>query len=333
MKAKIAALVTVLLGLLLATAPSRQSSSESEEASFVAVAQKEAVLPAIARRSALVSQVSSSTTDTLPEVEDELGDDVETIKERNDHETNWRETNGSLVNAHEGEVFAALEKLSDRQEQISLLLRLAKTQAKSMSPNGPEWLADLSDQQLRRFAVDAIAREWGKIDLDATWTWIEQLSDESLQAAAVSGVVWNFAQQDFETTTDWISEMEPSKLRDAAALKAAKILAVTRPQRAVNWAAEFPEGTLQDDALTYGLHQWTAVDLDSAAGWAIELKDEGLQSKALPIIAAAWANSDPQAAMEWAGQFPDGIREKALELTTQRWLARNSDSVMQSAAN
>lgn len=277
-------------------------------------------VPAVAKSRAAAIVERNLTTEVTP-TEDGVENEASLVEEP------------TLVGSMPKPMLDRIVETVDLKQQQQLILSLIEERFEYPGEVEVAWIEQLPGRSLQKFATENLARKWGERDLDAAWGWLEQIGDPNLQAAAMSGVVWNLALQDFESTAEWISQLEPSKLRDAAALKAAKILAITQPRRAVSWASEFPAGTLQDDALTYGLHQWTAVDLDSAAGWAIELKDESLQTKTLPIIAAAWANTDPQAATEWADQFPDGIREKALELTNQRRLARNSDSVTQSAPN
>lgn len=208
------------------------------------------------------------------------------------------------------------------REQQLLIQRLVADHLRGPRVSDPAFIKQLPGRSLKRFAVETLAREWARQDIDAVWNWLERMEDPNLQAAAVSGVVWNLAQQDFEATTSWISEMEPSPLRDAAALKAAKLLAIQRPADAVKWATEFPGESLQHAALTFGLHHWVSENLPAAAKWAIEHDDADLQSKALPMIAAAWANQDPAVATRWVAEFPVNLRGQSLEETTRRWLQK-----------
>jgi hypothetical protein len=172
------------------------------------------------------------------------------------------------------------------------------------------WAQSLDGRDLTS-AVKGVFEESAKTDPEKAAEMLTSLTDDESKKGAQNAVAREWGKQNWSEAQAWIATL-PADAQAGAMSQALRGLAETDPVTAAENVTSIAEGEDRDRAMEGVAKQWGRVDPESAAAWLMDSGSETAQSESIGKVVSSWVRQDSVAALSFINEQPEGgVRDQA----------------------
>ena len=214
------------------------------------------------------------------------------------------------------------------QERIAGAIRSVASQWSGKSPlDASAWVRSLPAGPLKDIAVEHIAANLAKIDLNSAMDTLAWVSDEGRKAQITGAIAAEYVGRDVQAAADWIEGLPPGRGRDLAVERLVQNMAGVDPVVALEWAETIEDSQLVFIVLPTIATQWAKGDPAGAEDWVRTLAPGRARDLTVEAFSREIGQSDPEIGIEWAETIEgDVLRLSAVYRVASQWLISDPDA-------
>jgi hypothetical protein len=143
-----------------------------------------------------------------------------------------------------------------------------------------------------------ILQRWAELDPSAAAAEVESIPAPA-RTEAIQRVIGCWAAQDIAGAAAWANRQTDSADRYTALLALARCASFDDPAFALALASQSSVRREEFDIVSQAASSWAATSPEQAAGWSRQIPNPELRQEVAASIAVRWADQDPAAAAQW----------------------------------
>jgi len=170
---------------------------------------------------------------------------------------------------------------------------------------------DLRTRLEKRQALMSRLRDWAATDPEGALAWVQAMTPGDERDDALQAVCFGAARKDPAHALEMAQALQEP---DAVIENLVQQWAGSDLPSALVWANNLPAGSQRDQLFQRAAFVLSQSDPVNAAGLILEQIPPGpVQDEAVMAVVHQWGNQNLVAAADWVKNFPDPLRERALQ--------------------